>query len=515
MTSERVTVHSDDDPGEAQRRQVRGSALLMLGRVLALVLSMATQVVVVRALSKADFGAFAYALAIAAAARVLLSLGQGRLLSRFMALYDEQRDIPRMFGALFLAVGTILLTSIVGIGAVYLFPDALIGSVVHGDTAVQLVLVLIFLSPLEALDQVFVSLFAVFSKPRAIFFRKHLLAPGLRLVVVVLLAVSGASVMFLAVGYLLAGVVGIALYVGLLIKVLRDRDLFKELRLRNIVVPFRSVFEFSFPLITGELALLSMTVGGVVVLGLFHSMVEVANYRAVFGSARLNTAVTASFATLFLPVIARLHARADLDGLRHSYWHTASVVAVLTFPIFALTGPLAPVTTVTLFGTRYAESGTVLAVLSLGYYLNVMLGFNAYTLQVFGRIRYLVGVNLFVAALNVGLCFVLAPRFAAVGVAVANTTALIGQNVLNQWALRRSLGTGFVSRRYLGCYALITAGAALLLAFELLLSPGIAAAVAGAALVSLGVLVGTRHTLRLAETFPELLRIPVLHRLVR
>ena len=515
MSSEGAALHFDDDPEEAQRQQVRGSALLMLGRVLALVLSMATQVVVVRTLSKADFGAFAYAIAIAAAARVLLSLGQGRLLSRFMAMYDEQRDVPRMFGALFLAVGTILVTSLVGIGAVYLFPDALVGSVVHGDTAVRLVLVLIFLSPLEALDQVFVSLFAVFSKPTAIFFRKFLLAPGLRLVVVLLLALSGAGVMFLATGYLLAGVAGIALYVGLLIKVLRDRDLFKELRWRNIVVPFRSVFEFSFPLISGELALLSMTVGGVIVLGLFHSTVEVANYRAVFGSARLNTAITASFATLFLPVISRLHARADMDGLRHSYWHTASVVAVLTFPIFALTGPLAPVTTVTLFGARYAESGIVLAVLSLGYYLNVVLGFNAYTLQVFGRIRYLVGVNLSVAALNVGLCFLLAPRFAAVGVAVANTIALIGQNLLNQWALRGSLGTGFIARRYLGCYAVITSGAVLLLVLQLLVSPGIVVALLAASLVSLLVLAGTRKVLRLAETFPELLRVPVLNRLVR
>ena len=515
MSSEGAALHFDDDPEEAQRQQVRGSALLMLGRVLALVLSMATQVVVVRTLSKADFGAFAYAIAIAAAARVLLSLGQGRLLSRFMAMYDEQRDVPRMFGALFLAVGTILVTSLVGIGAVYLFPDALVGSVVHGDTAVRLVLVLIFLSPLEALDQVFVSLFAVFSKPTAIFFRKFLLAPGLRLVVVLLLALSGAGVMFLATGYLLAGVAGIALYVGLLIKVLRDRDLFKELRWRNVVVPFRSVFEFSFPLISGELALLSMTVGGVIVLGLFHSTVEVANYRAVFGSARLNTAITASFATLFLPVISRLHARADMDGLRHSYWHTASVVAVLTFPIFALTGPLAPVTTVTLFGARYAESGIVLAVLSLGYYLNVVLGFNAYTLQVFGRIRYLVGVNLSVAALNVGLCFLLAPRFAAVGVAVANTIALIGQNLLNQWALRGSLGTGFIARRYLGCYAVITFGAALLLVLQLLVSPGIVVALLAASLVSLLVLAGTRKVLRLAETFPELLRVPVLNRLVR
>jgi len=77
------------DSRRLQQRHIRGSALLVLGRVLSMVLSMATSVVLVRVLTKADFGAFAYALTLAAAARVLLSLGQGMLLSRFMATYEE------------------------------------------------------------------------------------------------------------------------------------------------------------------------------------------------------------------------------------------------------------------------------------------------------------------------------------------------------------------------------------------------------------------------------------------
>ena len=226
-------------PGaEGSRGHVRGSSLLVLGRVIALALGMVTQVIIVRTLTKAEFGAFAYALAIASAARILLSLGQGRLLSRFMATYEEQRDYARMFGAMFLAVATIVVTSVLAIGALFLLSEELIGSVVDDDKAVRLVLILILLSPLEALDQVFVSLFAVFTKPRTIFFRKHLLGPGLRLVVVLCLVVVGASVEFLAVGYVLAAVAGVALYTGLLVSVLRERGLLQELRPRQIVVPF-------------------------------------------------------------------------------------------------------------------------------------------------------------------------------------------------------------------------------------------------------------------------------------
>lgn len=500
---------------DGSRGQVRGSALLVLGRVVALALGMVTQVIIVRTLTKADFGAFAYALAIASGARILLSLGQGRLLSRFMATYEEQRDYARMFGAMFLAVGTIAVTSVLSIGALFLFSDELIGSVVRGDDAVRLVLILILLSPLEALDQVFVSLFAVFSKPRSIFFRKHLLGPSLRLVVVLCLVVAGASVEFLAVGYVLAAVAGVALYCGLLVTVLRERGLLQEFRPRQVVVPFRSVFAFSFPLITGELALLSMTVGGVMVLGWYHSIVEVANFRAVFSAARLNTAITASFSTLFLPAIARLFERGDIDGLRRTYWHTAAFVAVFTFPIFAVTGPMAPLTTELLFGERYAGSATVLAWLAIGYYVNVMLGFNAYALQVCGRLRFVVGVNVFTALFNIGLCLLLAPPYAAVGVAAANCLALVGQNLLNQWGMRRDLRSRFIDHQCRAAYATIVLCAGALWAFQVVVDPSLLSGALAVAATSVIVVFFSRRALQLVDTFPELARIPVVGRLLR
>ena len=502
-------------PGSAQKEQVRGSALLVLGRVLALVIGVATQVILVRTLLKSEFGTFEYALTLAGSARILLSLGQGRLLSRFMATYDEEGDYPRMFGAMILAVGTIVVTSVPFIAALYLFPDTLVAPAVGGDEGVRLVLILVFLAPVEALDQVFVSLFAVFTKPRAIFFRKYLMTPGLRFVVVLALHLTDSDVMFVAVGYLVASLLGILLYVALLVAALRERELHKQFHLREVVLPFRAVFGFSFPLITGELSLLSLKMGGVFVLAHYHSVNEVADYRVVFGSARLNTAITASFATLFLPVIARLFARDDVDELRHSYWHTAAFVAVFTFPIFALTGPLAPATTVALFEQRYAGSAPVLSILAIGYYVNVVLGFNTYTLQVCGRIRFLVLVNLFVAVLNIGLCFVLAPQFAAVGVAGANCIALISQNLLNQWALRGSIGTRFIDRSCWTCYALIVLGALLLWGFQVLVDPGILLSVVAAAVVSLGVFLGSQPALQLSATFPELRRVPLLGRLIR
>ncbi|SDC38632.1 Membrane protein involved in the export of O-antigen and teichoic acid [Geodermatophilus telluris] len=483
--------------------------------MLTVLLTTATQIVIVRALTKTEYGGFAYALALAAAGQTLLSLGQGRLLSRFLAKYDEERDYDRMFGSMVLAVATILITSAVSLTVLFLLSDILVQSAVQDPATVRVALILVFLGPLDALDQVFVSLFAAFSRPGAIFVRKYLFTPGLRLVVVVCLALTGSSVTFLAIGYVAAGVVGLVVSALVFVRVLRERDLLRLLRPRHVVLPYRAVFSFSFPLLTGELFLLSLTVGGVLILGLHHSAAEVASYRAVFNPSRLNNAVQQAFAPLFLPLAARLFTRTDLNGLRQSYWHTAGFVAVLTFPVFVLTGPLAPDLTVLLFGQRYVDSGLVLALLSVGYYFSVVLGFNAYTLQVTGCIRYLVGVNLGVTVLNVALNLALVPSYGAVGVAVANLSALVVQNLLNQWALRRSLDTGFVDRRLLPCYLVILAAASALWILQATVQPGLAVGLAGGAVAWIVVLLVSRNAIELADTFPALRRVPLARWLIR
>jgi O-antigen/teichoic acid export membrane protein len=235
----------------------------------------------------------------------------------------------------------------------------------------------------------------------------------------------------------------------------------------------------------------------------------------VFNPARLNTAVLGAFVPLFLPLAARLFERRDIDGLRRAYWHTGAFVAVLTFPIFALTGPLAHDLTALLFGPRYSDSALVLALLSIGYYFSTALGFNAYTLQVCARLRFLVGVNLSVAALTIGLSILLVPRYGAVAVAVANLTALVVQNLLNQWALRRSIRTGFIDRSCLRCYLTILVCAAVLWVFQWGLRPGLLVGLIAAAAASLIVLVVSRSAIELEENFPELRRVPVLRWLLR
>jgi O-antigen/teichoic acid export membrane protein len=187
-------------------------------------------------------------------------------------------------------------------------------------------------------------------------------------------------------------------------------------------------------------------------------------------------------------------------------------LAVATFPVFIMTTVFAPATTVTLFGQRYASSGGVLAAIAFGYYFSVTLGFNAYVLQVYGKLRYLVFSNVGALVLNIGLAFLLIPRFGALGAAIAGGGTMVAQNIVNQVVLGRTLHAGGQGESFLRPYlviGLVTVGLGVL---ELLVHPGIVVAVAVTAVGSLVVLRVNRRAMRLASTFPELLRLPLLGR---
>jgi O-antigen/teichoic acid export membrane protein len=213
-----------------------------------------------------------------------------------------------------------------------------------------------------------------------------------------------------------------------------------------------------------------------------------------------------SFALLFTPLAARMFARKDEEGINELYWQTAIWIAVFSFPVFALTFSLAEPVTVGLFGARYEESATILALLALGYYFNAALGFNGLTLKVYGRLKYIVSINVFVALVNVAVAFVLIPRYGAYGAAFATAGTLILHNFLKQGGLLLGTGVRLWRRRDAAVYAAIALTAAALFVVQLTLSPPLPVGLALVALATVVVFAAGRRSLRAGETFPELRR---------
>jgi O-antigen/teichoic acid export membrane protein len=497
---------------KAAKKHLRGSTLLLVGRLISMAANFVIQVLVVRYLSKNDYGAFAYGLSIVSLGTQFILLGLDKTITRFIPIYQEQHNYNKVFGTMLLMAGTIASLGLSLILLLYGLKDWLGQTVVKDPIALNLLVVVIALVPVRAFDQLFLGLFTVFSNPRAIFFRKYLMAPGLQLAVVILLILGQSSVFFLAGGYVIAGVLGIVFYVVLLLQTFRQQGLFRHFVLRTIQMPVREIFGFSLPLLMSSSVHVLRGALVIMLLEHFHPTSEVANFRAVMPVGELNMLVYQSFTALFMPSAARMFARKEWSGINDLYWQTAIWIAVISFPIFMLTFSLAQPLTILLFGERYADSAIILALLSLGYYFNAGLGFNNYTLRVFGKVRYIFFVDLIVTVATIGIYWIVIPRYGALGAAVATCGTLVAQNLFYQIGLKWQTNVSFFQWRYLRVYLTIILGATAVVLLELFFDLPIYLDFGIAALISLLILRINHQALNVKETFPEILRFPLVQR---
>ncbi|MCX6043962.1 MAG: flippase [Chloroflexi bacterium] len=508
------TDKKETNKKDATQRQIRGSSLLLIGRFVSRAVNFAVYILTVRYLSKTDYGAFSYALSIVQLGESIATFGLDRAITRFIPIYHERKEYDKLFGTLTMVLGTV-----VGIGTAFVllfhvFQDWIDKSFIKDEQAVALLLILIFLAPLQSIDDLLIGMFAVFAKPRAIFFRKNVLAPGLRLVVVLALVLGHSSVVFLSAGYLIATLAGVLIYFVLVYRLLRDQGLWQYFNLKSITMPWFEIFAFTIPLLTSDLVYIVMNSMDAVVLERFRNVSDIAALRAVQPTATLNQLVMASFGTLFTPLAARMFSKNDREGINNLYWQTAVWIAVFTFPIFILTFSLAQPITVWMLGARYADSAIILALLSLGYYFNSALGFNGLTLKVYGKFRFIMILNIATVLVNLGAIILLIPRYGALGAAIGTTITLLLHNILKQWGLQLGTGINIFDRRYLRVYMIISITAIVLFLIQWATSASVYISLGLAAIASLVVFRLNRDLLDVGQTFPELLRFPFMKRIL-
>jgi O-antigen/teichoic acid export membrane protein len=502
-------------PRDSNRKQIRGSALLMAGRGIAVGVNFTVTVLIVRYLTKQDFGALAFALSTVTLVSRFSLAGLDKAASRFAAIYHERRDYSRMFGLLLLMVGTIVtLGTGIALGSFGL-------SALFGDPGTSsplshtLFLSLIVLAPVEAMNSLLLSVFGVFSKARLIFFRRHIVGPLLKLIAMVTVVMFGEDVHFLAGAYIVAGLLGLLIAFGLLVRVIREQRLIEHFDLRAIRVPAKEIFSFSLPMMGSDLVIVLRAWLIVLLLELIHSSTSVADYRAILPVARLNRIVLESFGLLFMPMVARLLVRGESRNLNAMFWKSTTWVTVLSFPVFGLTFAFAKPLTLTLFGDRYADSTVILTLLSLGMFASASVGLNAFALKASGKVRQVLVSDAIAIVTLLASSLILIPPYQALGAAASYCITAILHALMYQISLSRATAIKMFPGSYLRVYVSIVLVGVGLSLLQILTSPPLVVAVLLVAVAWGVVLASARGLLDAEDTFPELKRIPVVREILR
>jgi O-antigen/teichoic acid export membrane protein len=497
---------------EGLRGHLRGSSLLLFGRLASLAINLAVQVLTVRYLARDEYGTFAWALAVIAGATQFVLLGLDTTVARFVATHHERGDGARALGAIALCAGVITVTSLaLGLGT-FAASGSLPELLGAEPAALSLLLVMLVMAPLQALDGVLNALYGVFGQATSIMVRRYLVGPGLKLASVLAVICVGGDVFDLAFAYVASLVAGVGVYALLLVRLLRRDPWLASRGAKPLVVPAREMFGFTASLLTAELVFLFYGSFIAMILQYSHGAGEVAGFQAARPFAKLIDVALGTVQQLFVPALARFHARSDREGIEQLYGQTCAWIALLSFPLFALVFAMADSLVVPLLGAGYADAGDLLAWMSLGFFVHGVLGVNPHTLRVLGFVRTAVAVDLLALVAAVAISMTLIPSRGASGAAATLTLVLGVRGALYLAALRWRSGLQPL-RGHASIHAAVALAVLALAAARPLYAASPLASGLTAAATIVAVLTHARRRVALTETFPELARIPLLARL--
>lgn len=495
------------DGGADLKTPFRGSSLLLAGRFVAIGLNLLAHVALVRLLSENEYGSLSFALALMGLVANANLLGLGRAMSRFGPLYDTPEDRPRALGSLFVALGAITLGGLLLLALGHAFDGRWQPHVTSGALSAQLVTMLLVLVPLTAIDAVLEVVAAHFAGARAIFFRRHLMTPLLRLAIIGLVALMGWGVKALAICYVVAAIVGILAYAIILRASFVERGIRRP---RRSELPVRSVLGYGSSMLLVDLAGVSILHLPAVVLEMERGSDAVAALRAVTPLATLVLIVVQTFRLLYVPLATRSFEEGGAARLSQVYWAGARWLALLTFPIFAICAFLPRELITLLIGDRYLNAAPLASIMALGYYLHAILGVNTLTLQALGKGAALRAVALAGISAAVAANLVLVPRYGALGAAISSTLTLFAHDAVNLVLAWRSGAIQRPERGFARPYLWVLAVSAALFGAVTLTAPSALVSIPAVVLAIGVVFAATRRELALGEWFPELRRIPVV-----
>lgn len=492
------------------KNSTRRSTLLLFGRVISLLLNLSTQVLTIRYLSKMDYGLFSYAFVLVELASFINKFGLDKTAGRFSAIYEQEQKMSSLAGTIIFSIGAVVAMGAAIISLTVGFQSFITGTVIDNQQAMSILIILIALAPMNALDAVLEAFLAAFGKAKPIFLRKYILRPGFKLFAISITIALSGNVRFLAASHIIAGIVGLLLYAALLPHILKEHKVLDYFHRGKYTIDYTRLLKFSLPTFTSDIVFSLRLVIAVMFIEAYHGAVGVAEYQSVFPIARINTVVVESFSLMFIPMVARLFARKEMDALHNLQTHTTLWIAVLTFPVLAISIGLAEPLVVLLLGEKYASSAPVFMVLALGIYVGATMGLNFRTLRALGKVKVLFYIDIACILMVIGAASIAVPTLGPLGGAIATASTVIFQTLMSGLALWVSTKNNPLPWQYAKIYILVLVCTLILFLPAALNFHSLWISIFLVTATILVTVFASRRLLQVSEMFPEVSKLPFI-----
>lgn len=219
-----------------------------------------------------------------------------------------------------------------------------------------------------------------------------------------------------------------------------------DVRMPDRLIP-RQLLAFAWPLFLVALITTTNKWIDVLMLGRLATAAQAGIYEVAMAVAGFLVLFLSSLNYIFMPVATRLTGD-DPAAVAELYRASTRWITGLSGPLLLgmllFPGQLIGL----LFGSGYQAGATALTLLSIGYFVAVMIGPAGMLLVAAGRTRWFLAGGLTLLVTDVALNLVLIPAYGMTGAAIALSTALIASNLVMLYLGRREIGQRLIPQEH-------------------------------------------------------------------
>ena len=157
----------------------------------------------------------------------------------------------------------------------------------------------------------------------------------------------------------------------------------------------------------------------------YSTTTQVAIYSIPFSIVSALILIPRAIGTMLTPAVATLWGAGQMDRIRTGFARANRIMLLLLIVITSFTLTVAPNAIQLVYGEEFAASGTIMSILTITVPFVPLAALSSGMLVGIGRQWVLTIVGLVAVVTNLGLDWLLIPRYAAVGAAIADSTAQV------------------------------------------------------------------------------------------
>jgi O-antigen/teichoic acid export membrane protein len=426
------------------KKIAKGGAVFTFGHFIGSALHMVIGVVVIRLISKSEYGYLSLGYTLVNIFMLFSLLGFGNGVPRFIAKYKENENKSNIS----VIAGSSLLTTVavsVLLSIIFFTSANFIATQFHKPEIVPVLSVFALMITPLALIQNLTAIFRGLGKIKPRFLFQDLTLNISRLIFLIPLVFCGLAFKWVIVAYVASVWVAFTFFATYALQNLSNNELSFNINWQFA----KKLINFSIPLLGLNLIGRIMGWTATLTLGYFQSSDQLGLYSAPLRLTALLPLPLTALIFLYLPVATGLFEKGKIEDLKKLYISITKWAFFLTLPFLFLFLFAPDFVLSSLFGQKYLESANVLRILSIGFSIQTFFGPNGSTLIAAGKSKEVFGSTMLGALVTIVICVLLVPGLGALGAAIGTTIALLVSNIFRSLFLFAKYGIHPISKYFI------------------------------------------------------------------